>query len=78
MLEQGRLPWDHLRALPGLKEMCDGKYVNGGLTIEVEDRRVQEHCFDPGVRHVTVHMDNDALLQDLQAMYMESVMSVRC
>ena len=56
MIEQGRLPWDHLRALPGLIEMCEGKYVQGGLTIEVEDRRVSEHCYDSGVRHVTVVM----------------------
>ena len=73
MLETNRLPWDHLRAVPGLKEMCEGKYANGGLTVEVEDKRVGEHCYDTGVRHVQVQMDDDALLQDLQAAYMDSV-----
>ena len=81
MIEQGRMPWDHLRSLPGLNDMCAGKYVNGGLTLEVEDKRVADHCFDAGLRHVQVLMDDDALLQDLQNAYTENAlkctMSVR-
>ena len=77
MLEQGRLPWDHLRNFSGLSEMCAGKYVNGSLTIEIEDRRVPTHCYDSGIRHVVLLADDDALLQDMQAAYLESVMSVR-
>ena len=36
LLEQGRLPWDQLRAIPELHQMCEGKYVDGALAIEVD------------------------------------------
>lgn len=75
MLEQGRLPWEHLRSLPGLREMCADKYQNGGLTFEVQDRRVPEHCYDSGLRHVHVAQDDDVMLQDLQQACMVNMMS---
>ena len=75
MIEQGRLPWDHLRALPGLRELCNDKFHSGGLTIEVEDRRVAEHCYDSGMRLVQTLPDDDAMLQDLQEAYLNNMMS---
>ena len=69
LLEQGRMPRDQLRAFPELLGLCEGKYVNGTLRVEVEDRRLPEHQVESavgsGVRALTIHMVDDALLQDL-------------
>ena len=79
LIEQGRLPWDQLRAIEELRAQCEGKYVNGALYVEIDDRRQPNHGIaeHDRVRTITLHMDDDALLQDLAEAELAVVMNVR-
>lgn len=71
LIEQGRIPWEQLRELEGLHAMCEGRYGEGAITVEVEDRRAPREASaldgarvaHGGVRQLTLRADDDSLLQ---------------
>ena len=69
-IEEGRLPWDQLRAMPALLRKAEHQYVDGTLMVEVVDRRLAEGAALRCERQrVLVYTDNDCVLQDLAEMH---------
>ena len=69
MLEQARMPWDHLRSVPELRRMCEGKYHEGSLAVDVADKRspaaTEAAQAAAKERRCVLRMDDDSFLQDL-------------